>query len=113
MVREQWGAPSIFILMGYIRWQPGYGKNKRGLNSKLHLAITQEGTPIRFTVTEGQKSDCTEAEQLIKDQGASYVIADKAYDTDSIIKITKDLGMDVVIPPKKNRKEQRCYDTFL
>ena len=39
-----------------------------------------------------------------------YLLADKAYDTDAILAIAKSLGIEAVIPPKKNRKEQRYFD---
>ena len=44
---------------------------------------------------------------------ADYLLADKGYDSDAIIKQAKDRGMDPVIPPKKNRIEQRPYDKEL
>ena len=40
-------------------------------------------------------------------------MADRGYDTDSIIAQAFTAGMEVVIPPKKNRKEQREYDKHL
>jgi transposase len=41
------------------------------------------------------------------------LLADKGYDTDAIIAAVEAQGMEVVIPPKKNRKEQRGYDKEL
>ena len=41
------------------------------------------------------------------------MIADRAYDTNSIVNTALDAGMLVVIPPKKSRKEQREYDKAL
>lgn len=42
------------------------------------------------------------------------LLADKAYDTDEIItRRAQELEMQVVIPPKPNRKEQRAYDKEL
>jgi len=41
---------------------------------------------------------------------ASTVIADKGYDTNDIIEYANRRGMKVVIPPKKNRIDQREYD---
>ena len=42
--------------------------------------------------------------------GARGLIADRAYDSDKIVKSAENLGMKVVIPPRKNRKIQRKYD---
>jgi len=40
-------------------------------------------------------------------------LADKGYDNDNIIKKAEETGMQIVIPPKKNRKIQREYDKAL
>lgn len=40
-------------------------------------------------------------------------LADRGYDTDEIIAYAMDAGMNVVIPPKSNRKEQREYNRYL
>jgi transposase len=44
---------------------------------------------------------------------AEWLLADKGYDTDTIIEAAKAQGMQVVIPPKSNRKDQRYYDKEL
>ena len=44
---------------------------------------------------------------------AETLLADRGYDTDDIIAFALSQGMDIVIPPKKNRKEQREYDRYL
>ena len=44
---------------------------------------------------------------------AEFLFADKGYDTNEIIEYAKSLGMEIVIPPKKNRVEQREYDKYL
>lgn len=41
------------------------------------------------------------------------MLADKGYDSDSIVELASSGGMNVVIPPKKNRKFQRGYDKAL
>jgi len=41
-------------------------------------------------------------------------LADKAYDADErVLKLLADSGVEAVIPPKSNRKEQREYDKEL
>jgi transposase len=69
--------------------------------------------PVRFFVTAGTTADCTVAGKLIEGFEAEYLLADRGYDTDSIVEIAKASGMVSVIPPKKNRKQQREYDTYL
>jgi len=44
---------------------------------------------------------------------AEFLFADKGYDTNEIIEYARSMGIEVVIPPKKNRLKQREYDAFL
>ncbi len=44
---------------------------------------------------------------------ADYLLADRGYDTQDILDQAKCQGMTPVIPPKKNRKNQREYDKDL
>jgi transposase len=44
---------------------------------------------------------------------ASYLLADRGYDSDAIVEQAEDQGMIPVIPPRKNRKVQRPYDKDL
>ncbi len=44
----------------------GYIKNKRELNSKIHLAVNDCDLPVKFIVTEGTRTDCKEAINLLK-----------------------------------------------
>ena len=93
--------------------QSGYGPYKRGLNTKIHLAVDAHGMPVRILVTEGTRADCKEAVHLIEGISAEALLADRGYDTDDILAYALSQEMEVVIPPKKNRKEQREYDTYL
>lgn len=58
-------------------------------------------------------ADCTQAAELIKDINAQALLADKGYDTDTVVLQARAAGMEVVIPPKSNRKDQRPYDQYL
>jgi transposase len=64
-------------------------------------------------LTPGQAADVRSAEDLIADHQPDEVVADKAYDSDRLITALKARGVNVVIPPKKNRIEQREYDTYV
>ena len=86
---------------------------ERGLNTKIHLAVDAHGMPVRILVTEGTRADCTQACTLIQGIDAETLIADRGYDTNDIVKQAREAGMEVVIPPKKNRKEARFYDEYL
>lgn len=68
---------------------------------------------MRFIVTAGQVNDCTQADRLLGSVETGYVIADKGYDTDSVLGKIEELGAIAVVPPKSDRKEQRGYDREL
>lgn len=69
--------------------------------------------PVRFLVTAGTAADCKQASELIEGLAADYLLADRGYDTDAMIQTAIAAGMEPVIPPKRNRKEQRYYDKEL
>ena len=69
--------------------------------------------PVRFFVTDATIADCSIAESLIADFYSEYLLADRGYDTDAIIRYALQAGMTPVIPPKKNRKVLRYYDKHI
>ena len=69
--------------------------------------------PVRVFITKGTAADCKHASKLIEGFDASALLADRGYDTDSIVEQATSAGMDVVIPSKKNRKRQREHDKYL
>jgi transposase len=58
-------------------------------------------------------ADCTQAIALIDGFSAQCLLADRGYDTNALIEAAIAAGMQVVIPPKRNRKQQREYDEYL
>ena len=99
--------------VGRDRWQRRYGPHKRGLNTKIHLAVDALGMPIRAIVTDGPRADCKEAIPLIQNLPCKVLLADRGYDSDEIVEHAKNSGIQPIIPPKKNRKIQRKYDKNL
>ena len=79
----------------------------------MHLAVDAHGMPVRAIITQGTTADCTQAIALIDGFIAENLLADRGYDTDAILGQVERQGMLPVIPPKKNRKEQRNYDKEL
>lgn len=61
------------------------GKTKRGLNTKIHLAVDAHGMPIRLLVTPGTTADSTKANELIRGMKAQALLADRGYDSHAII----------------------------
>jgi transposase len=69
--------------------------------------------PVRVIITQGTTADCTQACRLIEGITAEYLLADRGYDSDAIVEQAEKQGMQPTIPPRKNRKIQREYDTDL
>jgi transposase len=83
------------------------------LTTKIHIVVDALGNPIRLQITGGQTHDSVPATDLIEGLFAIHVVADKAYDTDYIINKIKQQGAIPVIPPKRNRRDQRSYDAHI
>ena len=70
----------------------------------IYLQITENGE--RYI-------NCKEAVHLIDGISAEVLLADRGYDTNDILAHAVSVGMQTVIPPKKDRREQRKYDQYL
>ena len=77
------------------------------------MAVDAHGMSVRFLVTEGTVADCTVAPDLLIGFTPDAVIADKGYDSQEIENMVERSGAEAVIPPRKNRKRPRIYDTSL
>jgi len=86
---------------------------KRGLNTKIYLAVDVHGMPVRIVMIDGTTGDCRQADAFVQNIDAGYLLADNAYESDYIIEMAANQGIPSVIPPKKNRKEHRFYDKHL
>ena len=69
--------------------------------------------PVRIFITSGTTADCKLGEKLISGINALALLADRGYDVNSLIRLARSLGMEIAIPPKKNRIKQRSYDKDL
>lgn len=58
-------------------------------------------------------TDCTQAATLIDGLEAAYLLADRGYDINALIALTKGKGIEPIIPSKRNRTEQRGHDNFI
>ncbi len=89
------------------------GRSRGGFSTKIHLATDALGNALRFILTGGERNDITQAEQLVENLYADYVIADKGYDAEAFVIKLKEQNSAVVIPSRRNRKEQRLIDKHL
>ena len=69
--------------------------------------------PLQFRITPGQAGEYAPAADLLINQQAEAVIADRGYDADALVAQSENIGAVAVIPPKCNRKQQRAYDREL
>ena len=95
------------------RRKPRNGAHKRGLNTKLHLAVDALGMPVRAFITAGPVADCTQAGILIEGLSADFLLADRGYVSNEIRAQAAEQGMVSVIPSKQNRITQIPYDKYI
>jgi transposase len=69
------------------------------------------GLPVKLVLTAGQEADVTQAGTLIEGVPFEVVIADKGYDSKSLVEAIEGQGGEAVIPTLSTRKEQRVIDT--
>jgi transposase len=89
------------------------GRSRGGFSTKIHLATDALGNALRFILTGGERHDITQAEALIKDLAAEYVIADKGYDSEAFVLHLKGQDSEAVKPSRATNKVQREIDTHL
>jgi putative transposase len=89
------------------------GRSRGGLSTKIHAAGDALGLPVRLLGTPGQRPDIAFAHDLVEDIEAEALLADKVYDANHLIEKMEKRGTQLVIPPKRDRKIQRAYDTEL
>jgi transposase len=89
------------------------GRSRGGFSTKIHIAADALGNALRFILTGGERNDITQAEALVKDFAAEYVIADKGYDAAAFVLHLKARDAEAVIPSRTNQRVQREIDTHL
>jgi transposase len=89
------------------------GRSRGGFSTKIHIAVDALGNPLRFILTGGECHESPHAAALIEGYSMQVLIADKGYDAVEFINTVIAAGVEAVIPPRVNRKEQREYDEHL
>lgn len=69
--------------------------------------------PVRVLIAEDTRANCKEAIYLIDGTSAETLLADRGYDINQIVAYVAGTGMNVLIPAKRNRKQQREYGRCL
>ena len=100
-------SPSVFMRCS--QRESSNIKDKRSLNSKIHLAVD---VSINFIVTGRLCADYKEAIYLTKNINTKLVFADHDYDTNEILSYFNQRNIKPVTPQKRNRLYQRGYKAF-
>jgi transposase len=89
------------------------GKTKGGWTTKIHIVCDALGLPISFFITPGQRHESKIAGCLLARKPSKNVIADKAYDADSLREEIEKQGKRAVIPFRSCRKQRGEFDEDL
>jgi len=88
------------------------GRSRGGKTSKIHAVADDRGRPVAFALTPGNVADITMAAPL---HGAvarpKRLLADKAYDADSLHKWLKQRKIKAVIPSTASRRQPYPLDS--
>ncbi len=88
------------------------GRSRGGFGTKNHVNTDALGNPVRFILTGGQASDSPQAIPLLQGFEFDEVLADRGYDADETRDYIAENGAKAVIPPGKNRIDQRDVDWY-
>jgi transposase len=77
------------------------------------MAVRGLGCPVRFILTAGQRGEAPQAAALIKGLPADAVMADTAYDADSLRQAIADKEALAVIPNNPSRTKKHPLDKHL
>lgn len=77
------------------------------MTSKIHAVVDALGNPVRLLITAGNINDSVPAIDLLSGLESDYLIVDKGYDTEAIVKFAAENQQVAVIPPRSTRLVQR------
>lgn len=86
------------------------GRSKGGFTTKIHAIVDALGNPIRFSLTGGHRNDITQATNLLSPHHNTQILADKGYDSDTLVKVLENQGCTAIIPSRKTARFPRSID---
>ena len=89
------------------------GRSRGGLTTKIHALVDAEGLPIALRLTEGQAHDNPTALEMIGSLGAGVLLADRAYDSNTLRQAATDQGAWANIKAKATRRDAPAFSRFL
>lgn len=85
-------------------------RSSGGFSTKIHVKVDAFGLPLAYIITGGNRQEITQAKELLKEECCDKVVADRGYDSDDFREHLENLGIEPVIPGKKNRKVSIDFD---
>ena len=89
------------------------GKAVCGLSTKIHTLVDSLGNPLKFILSAGNVHDSKIANDLIDGYKDCALLADRAYNSKSIIDKATAQNMTIVIPNKSNAVNVRPFDSHV
>ena len=91
------------------------GKTKRGKGTKIMAVSERSGLPVAVHIDSASPAECKLVENTVKESlvelDGTFLIADKAYDSDPLDQfMEEEYGISIVSPHKKNRKKPATQD---
>ena len=77
------------------------------------MACDGHGRPVRFVIAAGQSHDILAVPALLKGQTPTAVLADRAYDANSLRTYLHQIGAEAVIPSTRSRRAPIPHDPAL
>lgn len=90
------------------------GRSRGGLTTKIHALVDARGLPIVLKLTPGQAHDGRSAADMLQTLGKGDVLlADRAYDSDTLRLEMQARGAWANIKPMPGRKRRPAFSAFL
>lgn len=77
------------------------------------MACDSLGRPVRFVIAPGQSHDILAVPALLEGHAPKAVLADRAYDANSLRRHLERIGAEAVIPSTRSRKVAIPHDPVL
>lgn len=77
------------------------------------MACDGQGRPVRFVIASGQSHDILAVPTLLQGQAPAAVLADRAYDANSLRHHLQQIGAEAVIPSTRSRRAPIPHDPVL
>lgn len=90
------------------------GRSRGGLTNTIHAVVDTNGLPVHLGLTSGDAHDNRLGSVLLSGLNPrTMLLADRGYDADWIRALARQRGAWANIPPRRNRKEPNCFNSYL